>query len=192
MDVFWADRQQPLAAITHSTHPCIQNFHIPNMSSQAQTTIKQCISPQRVVSNPAITSKKKALELAAQLIADSDPELRQNDVFASLLEREAISSTGLGNGIAIPHGRVNDAKQAWAAIIKLEQGIDYDAIDKQPVDLIMALVIPAEEHEQHLQLLANIAEMCSDPELCIALRAADTDQQLYQALSAWPPQAKTA
>ncbi len=155
-------------------------------------SIQEFLNPARVIANPQINSKKKAIEQAANLIANTDPNLVANDVFASLLEREAISSTGLGNGIAIPHGRVPHAKQAYAALLKLDHGIDFDAIDGQPVDLILALIIPADEHTQHLQILASIAEMCSDPDLCTSLRSANSDQALYQIINAWPPQAKTA
>ncbi|WP_352288961.1 PTS sugar transporter subunit IIA, partial [Psychrobacter sp. GW64-MNA-CIBAN-0177] len=89
-------------------------------------------------------SKKKVLELISNLVAAQYPTLSSQEVFESLLAREKMGSTGIGNGIAIPHGRLTTIDHPIAIFIKCEEAIAFDAIDKQPVDLLFALLVPAD------------------------------------------------
>lgn len=128
-----------------------------------------------------VTSKKKALELLGQLAAPRLSNTTAFDVFESLLSRERLGSTGIGFGIAIPHGRVADASKPVAILMTLEAGIDFDAIDNQPVDIIFALLVPESQHEQHLHTLAAVAQRLNDKQCTRAMRDANTDMELYQA-----------
>jgi len=142
------------------------------------------LSLDRVVSGADVASKKRALELASQLLASSQTDVSQSEIFDSLLGRERLGSTGLGGGVAIPHGRVAGLDQAVAAFIHLERGVDYDAIDQQPVDLVFALLVPQEATEEHLQILASLAEAFRKDGLKEALRNAASADELMVLLSA--------
>ena len=93
--------------------------------------------------------------------------------------------TGLGHGVAIPHGRVKDSDKTLIALIKLDQGIDYDAVDNQPVDLLFALLVPEHSTDEHLQLLSQLAEMLSDRDLVKQLRAATNSHSLLNTINGW-------
>lgn len=128
-----------------------------------------------------VTSKKKALELLGQLAAPRLSNTTAFNVFESLLQRERLGSTGIGFGIAIPHGRVADASKPVAILMTLAEAIDFDAIDNQPVDIIFALLVPEHQHEQHLHTLAAVAQRLNDKQTTRAMRDADSDMELYQA-----------
>jgi len=83
-------------------------------------------------------------------------------IFDSLIGRERLGSTGLGHGVALPHGRFNQSQRAVGAFVKLKKGVDFDAIDRQPVDLVFGLLVPDHYTDEHLKILAYLAEMFSD------------------------------
>ena len=135
---------------------------------------------ERIGCNVEAASKKRVLEQLGQRLAEPVPELTQDLVFDALLERERLGSTGLGKGIALPHARMAQVEQAMGAFIKLNQGIDFDAIDGEPVDLAFAMLVPQEATDEHLQLLSTLARMFSDEAFCSELRATATDLALFQ------------
>jgi PTS system nitrogen regulatory IIA component len=135
---------------------------------------------ERIGCNVEAASKKRVLEQLGQRLAEAVPDLNQDMVFDALLERERLGSTGLGKGIALPHARMPHITEAVAAFIQLPEGIDFDAIDNQPVDLAFAMLVPEEATDEHLQLLAKLAQMFDDQEFCTALREAESAQDLYQ------------
>ena len=124
-------------------------------------------------------SKKRLLETISQIAAPKLVGITRHDIFESLLNRERLGSTGIGLGIAIPHGRLPNATQPVAVLITLPEPIEFDAIDNQPVDIIFALLVPESEHENHLQTLATVARRMNDKVCTRALRAAHSDQDLY-------------
>lgn len=126
------------------------------------------------------TSKKKILELIGQLAASRLAGASAFEVFESLLSRERLGSTGIGLGVAIPHGRLAGTNKPIAVLLTLSSPIDFDAIDNQPVDIVFALLVPEEQHEQHLQTLASVAQRLNDKTCTRALREAQTDQELYE------------
>ncbi|RWU11171.1 PTS IIA-like nitrogen-regulatory protein PtsN [Pseudidiomarina gelatinasegens] len=126
------------------------------------------------------SSKKKVLELIGQLASPRLSGTTSFDVFESLLNRERLGSTGIGLGVAIPHGRLASANKPVAILMTLSDPIDFDAIDNQPVDIIFALLVPEDEHEQHLQTLASVAQRLNDKNCTRALRDAQSDQDLYE------------
>ncbi len=144
--------------------------------------IAEILTPGRVAVSTGISSKKGVLEELAKLIADDTPDLTQSEIFDSLCARERLGSTGLGHGVAIPHGRLKGGKQTLGAFIQLSDGIDYDAVDQQPVDLLFALLVPEASTDEHLQILARLAEMFSDTELVNKLRRAHSSRRLYELL----------
>ncbi|MGL4473426.1 MAG: PTS IIA-like nitrogen regulatory protein PtsN [Shewanella sp.] len=129
-------------------------------------------------------SKKKGLELVSDLVAAQYPNLSSQEIFESLLAREKKGSTGIGNGIAIPHGRLDAISEPIGVLIKCLTPISFDAIDKQPVDIIFALLVPSDECQQHLTTLAAIAEKLSDKQVLKQIRKTEDETQLYQVITA--------
>lgn len=139
------------------------------------------IIPARIDCSCQAGSKKRVLERVGELLSAAAPNLSEEDVFAQLLERERLGSTGLGHGIALPHARMKDIDQACGALIRLEAGIDFDAIDGQPVDLVFGLLVPHEATQEHLQLLARLASLFSNAEFRGQLREA-SDAEAFMAI----------
>lgn len=144
--------------------------------------ITDLISADRVVCDREVVSKKRALELVGQLIANGQTDLSAGELFNTLIGRERLGSTGLGHGVALPHGRLAKSRRAIGAFAKLKRGVDFDAIDRQPVDLVFGLLVPEHFTDEHLKILAYLAEMFSDQAFCEQLRAADSDRTLYERL----------
>lgn len=147
--------------------------------------LSQLIAPDRVICLPNISSKKRLLEKLSQLLAQGALGLNHGDIFNRLIERERLGSTGLGHGVALPHGRIADLDQSVGAFIKLDQAIDFDSTDGQPTDLLFALLVPEFHTEEHLQILASLAGMFSNMEFCKQLRHCTNDEELFRHLSGW-------
>ena len=145
--------------------------------------ILDILSPAHVFSNVECNSKKVAMELLAKNIASSNNGIAQIDVIDCLISRERLGSTGLGNGIAIPHGRLKFCEKTVATFIQLKNGIDYGAIDNMPVDLIFALIVPEESTDEHLQILAILAKMLSETETVDKLRNSKTAKEIFSILT---------
>ena len=149
--------------------------------------ISQLLSAERVVCDIAVSSKKRALEAVSNLLAEAcGAELSEIDIFDGLIAREKLGSTGLGHGVAIPHGRFKDIDGVVAVFIKFEQGIDFDAIDGASVDLVFALMVPQESTEEHLQLLASLAEFFSDASVRQRLRQSSSSAEILEIFSHCP------
>ena len=142
--------------------------------------IEEILTPERTLLNAPVSSKKKLLEYLAAFIANLLPESASGDIFERLLTRERLGSTGIGEGVAIPHCRLPHCEAPFGILLKLDEAIDFDAMDHRPIDLIFALVVPEEADSQHLQVLATLAKNFSDSEFREALRNAPDAQQLYQ------------
>lgn len=138
------------------------------------------LPPERVRTGLAAKDKRSLLaELAGLLAGDDGAGL----VHAALEAREQLGSTGLGHGVAIPHGRSNAVSEARAAFVRLARPIDFGADDRQDVDLVAALIVPEHFTDQHLKLLAELAELFSNPELTAELRAAPDAEALRTVLA---------
>lgn len=145
--------------------------------------IAQILSAERVLPNVRSQSKKAALEAIAGLLASGEPGLSTGDVFNSLIAREKLGSTGLGHGVALPHGRRRSGDATLAAFVRLDSAIDYDAVDQQPVDLLFALLVPEKSTDEHLQVLAALAERFSNPELLKKLRTEPSAAGMFRLLA---------
>jgi len=147
--------------------------------------ISSLLSPSRIVCHQDSGSKKRSLELLSHLLSTALPAFSEGELFDSLIERERLGSTGLGHGVALPHGRINGLDAPIAALVTLQSGIDYDAIDHQPVDLLFALLVPEESTDEHLQILAHLAAMFSDTDLCVVLRNCSSSEQCLDQINHW-------
>lgn len=141
------------------------------------------LARDRIGADIRVSSKKRLLEQLAGLLAGDLGAGVERAIFEALVAREHLGSTGLGQGVAIPHGRVGGELPPTAAFMRLKNPIDFDAPDGQPVDLVLALVVPDHFTDQHLALLAQVAELFSHEEVCEELRAARDAQQLFERLS---------
>lgn len=154
--------------------------------------ISDLLIQERVSCCPQIGSKKRLLENISELLARNVPQLSSNEIFDSLISREKLGSTGLGKGVAIPHGRLSALARPVCAFIKLEQPIEFDALDGRPVDLVFALIVPENSTEEHLQILSGIATLFSNPAFCSDIRDCGNDACLWQLLTHRDVQQKTA
>jgi PTS system nitrogen regulatory IIA component len=151
--------------------------------------ITDLITGERIVCDCEVASKKRAIEVLSELLAKGQADLTARPIFDSLIGRERLGSTGLGHGVALPHGRFNQSQHAVGAFVKLKKGVDFDAIDRQPVDLVFGLLVPDHYTDEHLKILAYLAEMFSDRAFCQQLRETDSDQMLFGLLRDWKPAA---
>ena len=142
--------------------------------------LETILTPGRSLVNVPGGSKKRALEQIANLISSQVPELEMQDVFEALIAREKLGSTGFGNGIAIPHCRLEGCDTPVSALLHLEKPIDFDAIDGAPVDLLFVLLVPQAATDAHLELLRQIASMLDRKEVREKLRSAESNEALYQ------------
>ncbi|WP_459860976.1 PTS sugar transporter subunit IIA [Hydrogenophilus hirschii] len=128
------------------------------------------------------SSKKRVLEKVAEALAEQGCDAGK--LFSALIERERLGSTGLGEGIAIPHARVPGLTEPRIAILRLAQPVDFDAVDNQPVTIVVALLVPEQATETHLEILSELAERLSRPEVREAILSAETPEALRAALRA--------
>ena len=138
-----------------------------------------CLSPERTLLGASANSKKKIFETLSQLIADTCPELTEQNVIDSFFAREKIGCTAIGNGIALPHGRACGCDEILGALMLLETPVDYDAPDGQPVDIIFALLVPEQAHKDHIMCLSSIAKLLKQPTVINQIRNAYSNQALY-------------
>jgi PTS system nitrogen regulatory IIA component len=124
-------------------------------------------------------SKKRLLTRVSELIAKNIAALEADDIFNALMAREQLGTTGLGNGIAIPHCRVPLCQEIIGTLITLEEAIDFDAVDGNPVDLLFALIVPEQNTRDHIQTLAAIAELFNDEDFCFTLRHTHDTEDLF-------------
>jgi PTS system nitrogen regulatory IIA component len=154
--------------------------------------ISDLLIQERVSCCPQIGSKKRLLEDISELLARNAPQLSKVEIFDSLINREKLGTTGMGKGVAIPHGRLSLLERPVCAFIKLDQPIEYDALDGQPVDLVFALIVPENSTEEHLQILSAIAALFSNPAFCSSIRDCRNDACLLQLLTRQDAQQMTA
>lgn len=144
--------------------------------------IADILSADRVQLEVEASSKKRALEIVSSLIAQSSETLSSRSVFDALIAREKKGNTGLGHGVALPHCRMSGGTETIAAFIRTRGDIGYDAADGEPVRLIFALLVPEEATEDHLQILARIAEFFSDEQRRNALATEHSPEKAHALL----------
>jgi PTS system nitrogen regulatory IIA component len=152
------------------------------------TLVAKLLSPADVVLDLQVSSKKRLFEQVG-LLFENQHAIARSVVFDSLFARERLGSTGLGQGVAIPHGRIKGLKEALGAFIRVAQPVPFDAPDGNPVTLVFVLLVPEKATEKHLQLLSELAQMFSDKALREALSRAPDAAALHLLVTAWQPDA---
>ena len=151
--------------------------------NESSITIDSILLPGLTQTGFPGSSKKKVLEHVAETIAHKVPDLSEHSLFENLVARERLGSTGIGQGIAIPHSRMSECTQVIGALFALKEQVAFDAIDNLPVDLLFVLIVPKEASSEHLELLSQIAERFNDTEFCNQLRDAENDSALYSLMT---------
>ena len=144
--------------------------------------LSSILSPGMIASGLKANSKKQALQEISVLAARGS-ELTEREVFDALLQRERLGSTGIGNGLAIPHGRFPGIKSLVGAFARLEKPIDFEAVDGIPVDLVFVLLAPEAAGADHLQGLARVARLLRTPSIVQDLRATRDPAAIYAILT---------
>lgn len=151
---------------------------------ETMNLISKLLLPENILLDSESTSKKRVFERVGLLFENSH-QIARSQVFDSLFAREKLGSTGLGQGVAIPHGRVKNLREGIAAFIKTDNAIPFDAPDGQPVNLIFVLLVPERATDVHLQLLAELAQMFSDKAFREQLQSANDPAVIHQLFSNW-------
>lgn len=144
--------------------------------------ISDLITPATVIPALKVTSKKQALQELSRLSAEVT-DLDERTVFEILVERERLGTTGVGAGVAIPHGKHAGLDRLYGLFARLEQAVNYDSIDEQPVDLIFLLLAPEAAGADHLKALARVSRKLRDRDTCEKLRGSDSADALYALLT---------
>ena len=149
-------------------------------------TLTDLVAPQAVIPALKVNNKKQALqEIAAK--AGTLIECSERDILDVLTQREKLGSTAIGNGIAIPHGKLAKLSRIFGLFARLDRPIDFDSLDGQPVDLIFVLLAPEGAGADHLKALARIARLLRDPDLANKLRDARDAEAIYAVLAVPTP-----
>ena len=147
--------------------------------------VTDLLAVDSVIADLRVTSKKQALQELAKHAADLSGQ-EERAIFDVLLERERLGTTGVGDGLAIPHGRLPKLDRIQGFFAKLEKPIDFDSIDDRPVDLIFLLLAPEGAGADHLKALARISRLLRGPSFCEKLRGASNRDALFALLSQSP------
>jgi PTS system nitrogen regulatory IIA component len=145
-------------------------------------TLDAIIDKQSVLANVKAQTKKKLLHELAQALS-ATVAIDHRIIFETLLKREKLGSTGIGQGIAIPHGKVPTLARVYGLFARLAQPVDFDSVDGQPVDLVFVLLAPEHAGADHLKALAKISRMLRDPAVVEKLRGTETAEGLYAILT---------
>ena len=144
--------------------------------------LSNVFTPDAVISNLRVSSKKQALQELAKHAAQ-DTGLTERVIFDVLLERERLGTTGVGRGIAIPHGKISGLDHLYGLLAKLDRPVPFESVDEQDVDLIFLLLAPESAGAEHLRALARISRIMRDRAVCELLRAGESPEELTQAIT---------
>ena len=148
--------------------------------------VAKLLSPTHVVTDLQVSSKKRLFEQVG-LLFENQYGIARGVVFESLFVRERLGSTGLGHGVAVPHGRVKGLKNPLAAVLRVRDAIPFDAPDDEAVGLLIFLLVPEAATQRHLEILSEIAEMLSDRDLRERLKTEGDAAEVHRLISAWEP-----
>ena len=145
-------------------------------------SLSDFLSPQAVLADMRATNKKQAIEELSAL-ASQETGLSKDAIFDALLQRERLGSTGVGDGVAIPHGKIHGLQRLFGAVARLEKPVDFEALDSQPVDVLFLLLAPEDAGADHLKALARVARLFRGPATLERIRAAHDADALYMLLT---------
>lgn len=140
------------------------------------------LSPEFVHVVPQVSCKKRVLQVLAELAA-AQTGLDERKIFETLLEREKLGSTGVGRGVAIPHGKLEEVEEIVMMFLKLDKPVEFDSVDEAPADLFFLLLAPLDAGTEHLKALATVSRLMRDRDFCEKLRGVDDSDSLYALLS---------
>lgn len=140
------------------------------------------LTPPAILPALRASSKKQVLQELARRAAEITGQ-HERAIFDVLVERERLGTTGVGHGIAIPHGKLSSIERVYGAFARLEKPIDYESIDEQPVDLVFMLLAPEQSGADHLKALARVSRMLRDAQICAKLRGSDNADAIYAILT---------
>ena len=144
--------------------------------------LSDLVSTDGVIASLKAGSKKQALQELSELAAELT-EVSSREIFETLLQRERLGSTGVGQGIAIPHGKISSLDRLYGVFARLDSPIEFDSMDDQPVDLIFLLLAPEHAGADHLKALARVSRLLRDPSVVDKLRASNETSVLYSVLT---------
>ena len=144
--------------------------------------LKDYISEKGVIFAASVSSKKRALELLSESLAKQNPGLTKNKVLDALLAREKLGSTGLGKGIAIPHCRLAEIENIYAAMLKLDKGVEFESTDGLAVKFLFCMVVPENAADEQLQLLSSLAKLLANDEVRQSIEKCSHAKCLYNLL----------
>ncbi len=148
-----------------------------------QLTIADILTLERVKLHADCASKKRALELASQILASAQEGLEAWEIFDLLLARERLGSTGVGRGVAIPHGKLAALHAPIGCFLRLREPLDFNSPDGQEVGMIFAILVPEGDEDSHLAILGQLARRFSDPEFCSAMRTTENSEVAFSLLT---------
>lgn len=143
------------------------------------------LTVERVETGCLLSSKKRLMERITSLLLQGRAQLDRKTVLQTLIERERLGSTGIGSGVALPHGRISGLDDVIGAVVVLANPLDYDALDNTPVNLAFGLLVPAQANEQHLKILAHLARLFSDENFRSKIFSASDNQEAFDLLTTW-------
>lgn len=146
--------------------------------------ISKILLPDNILLDNESSSKKRVFERVG-LLFENNQQIARSTVFDSLFARERLGSTGLGQGVAIPHGRIAKLRDATAAFVKTSTPIPFDSPDGEPVNMIFVLLVPERATDLHLQILGELAQMFSDPKFRAQLNACTDPAAIHQLFYHW-------
>jgi PTS system nitrogen regulatory IIA component len=146
--------------------------------------LQNLIKSENVLCNAHARSKKHCLEILSELLAQSSPDIANEEIFSRLIERERLGCTGLSKGVALPHCRVAGATRSTGALIKLSEPVDFDAGDGELVDLVFGLMVPEELSPESRPDIAMVSGLLANEELRTVLRATNSSRALYESFLA--------
>lgn len=164
----------------------LQSVKASPWGASAMNRLSRLLAPTNVVIDLTVTSKKRLFEQLG-LLFENNQGIERSKVFDSLFARERLGSTGLGEGVAIPHGRIKGLKEAVAAVVRLAEPLPFDAPDGKPVSMLVFLLVPEHATEEHLELLSELAELLSDESVRESLARASDPAEVHRLLSNWEP-----
>ncbi len=144
--------------------------------------IQRILTPERTQCHAKSSTKKSILELTSNMLAAQNSSLHATDILTKLVERERLGSTGIGHGVAIPHARVGAIDAPIASLIQLDNPVDFDSADDQPVNLVFGFIVPEGLADEHLDLISTLATLFNETDFRSSLRDAKTDQTLFDAM----------
>lgn len=141
--------------------------------------LKSILSPERTQWGAHGGSKKRTFQAISAFLAEHIPQFSEQEIYDALLNREKLGSTAIGKGVAIPHSRIENCVKTTGGLFLLNEKVDFEAPDNEPVDLVFVLLVPTEANDAHLQVLSELATLFNNDQFTQALRSSQSSEELF-------------